>query len=155
VFVSEGVEYEDLEELAQLVLMANGATASVDGKDILWCSQGQALRLPLGKEPVAGSLLLVGSFLDAFDARRFSLSAPSRLTTSLPHSAERRTVNLRPPLSSTTSSAASSTPSTTSAATLPPAPPSSPTRTTDSRKASRDPLSYRMESGGSCPRLAC
>ncbi|ORY75322.1 hypothetical protein BCR35DRAFT_292964 [Leucosporidium creatinivorum] len=58
VFVSEEVEYEDLDQLAQLVPMANGATASVDGKDILWCSQGQALRLPLSKEPVAGSLML-------------------------------------------------------------------------------------------------
>lgn len=67
--MSKGVEYEDLDELAQLVVMANGATASVDGKDILWCSQGQALRLPPGKERVAGSLMLVSSIYARLGAR--------------------------------------------------------------------------------------
>ncbi|KAM0789148.1 hypothetical protein ACM66B_003201 [Microbotryomycetes sp. NB124-2] len=44
ILVAAGVEYEDLDDIAQDVIMANGATAY--GDKILWCSQGQHLKLP-------------------------------------------------------------------------------------------------------------
>ncbi|SCZ97967.1 BZ3500_MvSof-1268-A1-R1_Chr7-3g09653 [Microbotryum saponariae] len=68
VLVVPGVEYEDLQHLADEVVMANGATAY--GSNILWCSQGQhkkftaplRIKLESSEDPkdnrVAGSLIL-------------------------------------------------------------------------------------------------
>ncbi|KAK4052516.1 hypothetical protein OIO90_004283 [Microbotryomycetes sp. JL221] len=65
VLVADGVEYEDLDNVAQDVTMANGATAY--GNQVLWCSQGQHERLPKrvrerlsrqGQDRQPGSLML-------------------------------------------------------------------------------------------------
>ncbi|SCV70570.1 BQ2448_3332 [Microbotryum intermedium] len=65
VLVVPGVEYEDLQHLADDVVMANGATAY--GPSILWCSQGQHQKFPTSlrtklvsskNDHVPGSLIL-------------------------------------------------------------------------------------------------